>query len=315
MGQFDKEWNRVLENIMLNGVWQKEEHVRAKWDDGTPAPAKFVTGEKMVFDNSEALVPTTKEIKRKSPLRELKWIWFLKSNVVQKLRDLGSSIWDKWEIKEGEWTGTIGPAYGHQLGKQCRKFPVEKLRWEHLHPEHAVELRQMIEDALAQGFIIKYVMLDQVDFLIQGLLTNPGSRRYILSLWGIEDLDYMALEPCVWKTGWQYVDGKIDLITGVRSNDICVGNPFNVFQYQVLWNLICQVTGHTPGKIQFDLDNPHIYDRHIPEAMKQLVYPQKTAPKLWINPDIKNFYDFNPDTDVKLIDYEHGPDRYYEVAE
>jgi thymidylate synthase len=248
MRQFDREWNRVSENILANGVWQDENHVRAKWDDGTLAPTKFVTGEKMIFDNTEALVPESKELPEQSPKKELEWIWIDKSNRVQDLRDKGVTIWDKWEIKEGEWAGTIGPAYGYQLRRPVRKMPISKVQWNHLAPKNAEYLKWAAEE---KG--VDYVMLDQVDYLIQGLLTNPGSRRYMTTLWGIEHLDEMKLEPCVWKTKWAYVDGKIDLIVGIRSNDICVGNPFNVYQYQVLQHMICQITGHGVGKLQFDI--------------------------------------------------------------
>lgn len=335
MTQFDREWNRVAENILANGTWQDVEHVRAKWEDGTEAPAKFVTGEKMIFDNSEALVPQDKFLPEQAPKFELDWIWRQKSNKLEDLRKLGIKIWDKWEIKEGEWAGTIGPAYGYQLGKKCRRFPISKLQWGHLKPEEA----EIIRHQMRMHSFTEFVLLDQVDFLIQTLLTNPGSRRLVTTLINIMDLDWMALEPCVWKTKWAYVAGKLDLIVGVRSNDICVGNPFNVYQYQVLQHMICQVVGLEPGKIQFDIDDAHIYDRHIPEALNQIRYEKDMAmimedlqkdepkveaehnftldlrPQLWLNPAIKNFYEFDMKKDIKLENYVPGPKREFEVAE
>jgi thymidylate synthase len=313
MGQYDRQWTNIIDKITMTGTWQKPEHVRGRYEsDGAPAPTKFVTGEKMVFVNtSEALIPTTKKFKKKGPLRELFWIWMMKSNVVQDLRDLGSSIWDNWEIKEGEWAGTIGPAYGYQLGKVCRKFPLDKFNWEHAKPGQNYKYDSELN----------VIYLDQVDFLIQTLLTNTGSRRLVTSLWDVDMLDEMALEPCVWKTSWQYVDGNLDLIVGIRSNDMCLGNPFNVYQYQVLHRIMCQICKLHPGKLQFDIDNPHIYDRHIEEAIAQSDYPSSPAPKLWINPKVTNFYRFDMDNDVKIIEsdqykyYTNAPERIFEVAE
>lgn len=303
MGIADLEFDRVTERIEKFGTWQKPEHVRAKWEDGTPAPAKFVTGEKMFFDNTEVPILTKKRVYEKSARKELYWIWVMKSNKLEDLRKMGVTIWDKWEIKEGKWKGTIGPAYGYQLGKVCRKFPLDKFNWDHANPNQKYEY---------EG---KYIYLDQVDFLIQTLLTNPGSRRNITTLWNIEDLDEMALEPCVWKTNWIYEDGRLNLIVGIRSNDMCVGNPFNVYQYYVLQRMICQVTGLELGTLQFDIDNAHIYDRHFPvlgEQKKQPIYP---APTLWINPEVKNFYMFDIEKDFVLENYQCGSAFEYEVAE
>lgn len=296
-------FNLLTERISKYGKWQELEHVRAKWEDGTPAKAKFLTGVKMYFENDEVPILTTKKVFYKSAIKELFWIWVLKSNKLEDLRKLGVHIWDKWEIKEGEWKGTIGPAYGYQLGKVCRKFPLEKFNWDQSDPKKKYYYDE------------NYIYLDQVDYLIQTLLTNPGSRRNITSLWNIEDLDEMALQPCVWKTNWIYEEGRLNLIVGVRSNDICVGNPFNVFQYYVLQRMICQVTGLHLGTLQFDIDDAHIYDRHFPVLEKQMKEPIYDAPTLWINPEVKNFYMFDVEKDFELINYNCGPNYKYEVAE
>lgn len=327
MTEFDKAWGSLARKIIEKGNKQDIQHVRAKWEDGTPAPAKYLVGEKLKFDNTEALVMESKFIPEKAPKIELDWIWFKKSNNVQTLRDMGSNIWDKWEIKDPDspWYGTIGPAYGHQLGIKCRKFAKDKINKDHLDPN--MDIDKLFFDHKDDDF----VLLDQVDFLIQGLLTNPGSRRYVTSLWNINDLDEMALEPCVWNTTWTYRDGKLDLIVGIRSNDFCVGNPFNVYQYQVLQHVICKVVGLGVGTIQFDIANPHIYDRHFYEAMDQISliengmnnkhrFVSVYKPKLLIKNRnktkiVQNFYEFNLLEDVSLVHYTPGPKRTFEVAE
>lgn len=309
MAQIDVEWERVIRNILDNGTWQDPTDVRAVYTtDKMPAPTRFVIGEKMIFDNSEALVPENKELAIKSSLRELiTWMWQLKSNNVQVLRDLKCKIWNEWEIKEGEWKGTIGPAYGFILGLVCRKFPLDKFNWDHADPK----LEYKIDEEN------NVIYLDQVDYLIQTMLINAGSRRIVTSLWQIEYLDDMALEPCVWRTKWAKERNKMNVIIGIRSNDMCLGNNFNVFQYQVLQHLICQVVGLEVGTITFEIEDAHIYERHIEEAVKQIEYKPEnpSKPQLWINPDIKNFYEFDVEKDVKVLNYTPGPKRYYEVAE
>jgi thymidylate synthase len=306
MKQVDREWKRVVANILENGVWQKPEHVRAKWDDGTPAPTIFVVGERMKFDGTENLAPNSKHLYTRKSLWEMWWIWIAKSNIIADLHDKNVDIWDKWEIKEeGEWQGTIGPAYGYQLASKLRPFPADKMRWDKVKPG---QIYKVVDGV---------VMLDQVDHLIQSLLSNPGSRRLMTTLWSVEEIDSMGLPPCVYETRWIYNDGKLDLIVKVRSNDIAVGNPFNTFQYDVLHRFICQTVEIPKGDIMFDLDDAHIYDRHIEEAKRQLEddTEYEGEVELWINPEIDNFYMFDMEKDVKLINYKDRPKRKYEVAE
>jgi thymidylate synthase len=309
MAQIDVEWGRVVTNILENGTWQEPEDVRGKYTtDKAPAPAKFIIGERMKFDNSEALVPENKELAIKSSLRELiAWMWQMKSNVVQDLRDMKCKIWNEWEIKEGPWKGTIGPAYGYILGLVCRKFPLDKFNWEHAQPGRTYKYDPELN----------IIWLDQVDYLIQTLLTNAGSRRLVTSLWQIEYLDDMALEPCVWRTKWAKEKNVLNLIVGIRSNDMCLGNNFNVFQYQVLLHLICQVVGLEVGTIEFEIEDAHVYDRHIDEAYRQIAYKPESPskPQLWINPEVKNFYRFDVEKDIEVRNYTPGPKRYFEVAE
>jgi thymidylate synthase len=158
-----------------------------------------------------------------------------------------------------------------------------------------------------------YIYLDQVDYLLHQLVHNPSSRRHITSLWNINDLDEMALNPCVWNTHWQVLEGKLHLTVGIRSNDIGLGNPFNVFQYHVLQRMIAQVTEYELGTLTFNIDNIHAYERHLEPLNKQYYMDQYKAPELWINPEIKNFYDFTID-DFKLIEYKHGEVLPMEVA-
>jgi thymidylate synthase len=280
MNSADKQYLDLVRNIIEHGYSDEGENVRPKWADGTPAYTKSLISCKMQFDNSEVPILTTKQVAWKTAIKELLWIWQMKSNRIEDLHKMNVHIWDEWEIKEGKWAGTIGPAYGYQLGKKCRKVNGE--------------------------------LLDQVDYLLWSLKNNP-SRRMITTLWDKDDLDEMALTPCVWKTNWLVKGRKLHLIVGIRSNDMALGNPFNVFQYSVLQRMIAQVTGYELGTLNFDIDDAHVYDRHIEPLKQQLKREPYSAPKLWINPEITNFYDFTPD-DFKLIDYKHHPKIEMEVA-
>ncbi|NLM25147.1 MAG: thymidylate synthase [Firmicutes bacterium] len=156
----------------------------------------------------------------------------------------------------------------------------------------------------AYGYQIK--KYQQVDKLIETLKTNPQDRRMIVSLWNIEDLPEMTLQPCAFLTMWDVTDGRLNCMLVQRSGDIPLGVPFNTTQYAVLVHLIAQVVGLRVGLFTHVINNAHIYENQVDGMKLQLsranqAYP---APKLWINPDIKDFYDFTID-DIKLIDYKH----------
>jgi len=284
MSKADEIFNNVVLDILRFGEFEDDpSSVRGRYDDGTPALSKSLLNVQLRYDDpSEAPIPTTKKFGALTAINEMRWIWQLKSNRLEDLRAMGIKIWDNWEIKYGEWAGTIGPAYGYVLGQKDR--------------------------------YLNGRMIDQVDYLIHMLTYNPGSRRIKTTLWDVKLLDQMALEPCVWSTQWIKKGGRVHLTVDVRSNDICVGNPFNVFQYHVLQRMICQVTGNEPGSLVFNITDAHIYDRHIDVVKQQIEEQTYDAPELWINPEVKNFYEFTSD-DFKIINRPNNVKRYdYEVV-
>lgn len=165
----------------------------------------------------------------------------------------------------------------------------------------------------AYGYqVAKY---NQIDNLINSLKTNPQDRRMLISLWNIEDLPEMKLQPCCFLTMWDVTDGKLNCMLVQRSGDVPLGVPFNMTQYAVLVHLIAQVTGLKPGLFTHIINNAHIYENQIEGMKLQLTRENEAyeAPKLWVNPEIKNFYDFTAE-DVKLIDYKHHPSIKMDVA-
>lgn len=165
----------------------------------------------------------------------------------------------------------------------------------------------------AYGYqIAKYKQLDN---LINTLKTNPQDRRMIVSLWNIEDLPEMTLQPCAFQTLWDVSEGRLNCLLIQRSGDIPLGVPFNTTQYAVLVHLIAQVVGLKPGLLTHVINNAHIYENQIEGMKLQLARAKEAyaAPKLWINPEITDFYKFTID-DIKLIDYKHGEKIQMEVS-
>ncbi len=281
MSKADQVYNQIVSDILENGLWDNDQKVRAKWLDGVPAYTKAIIGTQMKFDNKEVPILTTKEVKWQVAIKEMLWIWQKKSNVVRDLRDMGVNIWNEWEMEDG----SIGRAYGWQLANKRRKL----------------------------NFGHGFVKLDQVDYLLWELHNNPASRRIKTTLWCVEDLDDMALTPCVYETHWIVKQGRLHLVVNIRSNDMGLGNSFNIFQYHVLQRMIAQVTNYKLGTLTFNIDDAHVYDRHTEPVTEQLNLPQYEAPTLWINPDVKNFYDFTI-ADFKLENYKCGKFIKMEVA-
>jgi len=153
------------------------------------------------------------------------------------------------------------------------------------------------------GWVVKEY--NQVDKLIDSLKNNPQDRRMIMSLWQIPHLEGGSLYPCAFMTLWDVTDGKLNCMLIQRSGDMPLGVPFNMTQYAVLVHLIAQVTGHEPGLFTHVINNAHIYDNQVPGMREQLSRGEAPkGPKLWLNKEVKNFYDFTIE-DIKLEGYEH----------
>ncbi|TYP74858.1 thymidylate synthase [Paenibacillus methanolicus] len=285
LGQFDLIYKDIVTDIMANGIWDKDQKVRAKWADGTPAYTKSVISKQIVLDNAEVPILTTKRVAWKTAIHELIWFYIKRTSDVSYLRENNVKIWEEWTREDG----TIGRAYGYQLGKS---FP---------------------EDGSPDGKRQSDRITNQVEKLIDGLKNNPASRRHIISLYNIDDNHDMALYPCVWHNQWLVKANKLHLIVGIRSNDVGLGHPFNVFQYYVLQRMIAQVTGYELGTLTFNINDCHIYERHLEPLAKQIELEPFEAPTLWINPEVKNFDDFTIE-DFKLLDYKHHEKVPMEVA-
>jgi len=163
----------------------------------------------------------------------------------------------------------------------------------------------------AYGYQIK--KFNQMDKLIESIKTNPQDRRMIMDMWNIEDLPEMRLQPCCFLTIWDVSFGKLNCMLVQRSGDMPIGVPFNTSQYAVLVYMIAQVTDLKVGLFTHIINNAHIYENQIEGMKTQLLRTEFEAPKIWLNPDIKNFYDFTIN-DIKLIDYKHHDKIKMDIA-
>lgn len=257
----------MCKDIIDNGYSTEGEKVRPKWEDGTYAYTIKRFGVVNRYDLSKEFPAITlRKTYVKSAIDELLWIWQKKSNNVH---DLKSHIWDSW----ADENGSIGKAYGYQLG---------------------------VKHKYKEG------MMDQVDRLIYDLKNNPYSRRMHTNIYVHQDLSEMNLYPCAYSMTFNVTGDRLNAILNQRSQDVLAANNWNVVQYAVLVHMLAQVTGFKPGELVHVIADAHIYDRHIPIVKELITRPTHPAPKFYMNPDVKDFYDFTLD-DFRIEDYETGP--------
>lgn len=285
---FNSLYRDLVLEIIENGADDAGD-VRAKYADGTPALTKSLEGISFRVTPSMG-VPLLKSkfVGTKWALTEIEWIWQAMSNQVDWLhRNGGVTIWDEWELKDG----TIGKAYGWQLRDKVRDICTDM--W-----------------GTVQSF-------NQVEYVIYQLRKNPSSRRIMTSLWDVEDLDHMALEPCVWSTHWTVHDGKLNLHVKQRSADVALGLPYNVFQYHALHKLMTEEVGLELGDMHWNIDNAHIYKRHEDGLFSQVttdlpVEVRESQPEL-VLPDGCSFFDRRL-SQAYVTGYQHMGKHSYEVA-
>ena len=257
----------MCHDIIENGFSSEGQKVRPVWEDGTPAHTIKKFGVVNRYNLQEEFPALTlRPTPIKSATDELLWIWQKKSN---DIHDLNSKIWDSW----ADENGLIGKAYGYQM----------KVKYQ-----------------FGQG------VMDQVDNVIWQLKNQPYSRRILTNIYNFSDLSEMGLEPCAYSMTFNVTGDTLNGILNQRSQDILAANNWNVVQYSILLMMLAQVTGFKPGEFVHVIADAHIYDRHVPIVKELIERPQYPAPKVTLNPDVTDFYDFTPD-DVFVEDYKKNP--------
>ncbi|MBQ8891274.1 MAG: thymidylate synthase [Bacilli bacterium] len=290
MSKFDKEYLKLCKKILEDGV---------EVENRTGTNTIKIPGYEFEFDLGEEFpILTTKQLFFKNAITEMLWIYQAQSNDVRWLQERNNHIWDEWEVQEdGKW-------YANQMlpdenGNLVKKEVVKDFGSEYAHTI-----------GTAYGWIVNRYKL--IDNLLDTIKNNPTDRRMVMSLWQNEWLKTAVLPSCVWSSEWDVTDGKLNAWVHQRSCDVPLGLPFNITQYSVLLYLLAHVTGLKPGKLYWSIKDAHIYVNQIDGIKEQIrrgeELPDLPAPELWINPEIKDFYDFDNSKDlkdIKVLKYQH----------
>ncbi len=253
MSRADELFIQNCKDILAKGVWDTGLEVRPRWEDGTPAHTVKLFGIVNRYDLREEFpILTVRRQYLKSAVDELLWIWQKKSN---NIHDLDARIWDQWADPDG----TIGKAYGYQLG---------------------------VKHHYKEGD------MDQVDRVLYDLKHNPASRRIMTNLYNHHDLSEMALYPCAYSMTFNVSGNVLNGILNQRSQDMLTANGWNVMQYAALLMMMAQVSGLEAGELVHVIADAHIYDRHVPVIEEIIQRQPYTAPKLWLDPEVTDFYAF-----------------------
>ena len=267
MSRADELYRNTCRDILENGFYDTDLEVRPRWADGTPAHTVKKFGVVNRYNLKEEFpLMTLRRTYWKSALDELLWIWQKKSN---RIADLGSHVWDEWAGPDG----TIGKAYGYQLGLK------------HQYKEGE---------------------FDQVDRVIYDLKHNPASRRILTNIYNFEDLHQMNLYPCAYSMTFNVTGNTLNGILNQRSQDMLTANNWNVVQYSFLLMMMAQATGYEAGELVHVIADCHIYDRHIPAVKAMLEKEGYDAPRVTLDPSVTDFYQFTKDS-FRVEDYQYHP--------
>lgn len=273
MSHADDLFCQMCRDIIDNGTSNEGEIVRTRWKDDTPAYTIKKFGVVNRYDlRREFPAITLRRTALKSAMAEVLWIYQKKSNNVN---DLSTRIWDDW----ADETGSIGKAYGYQIG-QVSHYP--------------------------EGDF------DQMDKVFYDLEHTPFSRRIMTSTYTFADLAEMHLYPCAYSVTYNVTrrpgDERptLNMVLNQRSQDVLAANNWNVCQYAILLMMVAQVSNMEAGELLHVIADAHIYDRHIPYIEELISRPRYPAPKVSLNPEVKDFYDFTVG-DLIVQDYRYGP--------
>lgn len=279
MSRADQLFITMCEDIIEHGTDTKGELVRPKWEDGSSAYTIKKFGVVNRYDLREEFPAITlRKTALKSAMDEILWIYQKKSN---NIHDLKSHIWDAWADEDG----SIGTAYGYVIGEK---------------------------------FSYKGEMIDQMDYVLKQLKENPYSRRIMTNMYQFHDLATGRLDPCCYSMTYNVTQNEqgqlvLNAVLNQRSQDILTANNWNVCQYAILLMMVAQVNDMIAGELVHVIADAHIYDRHVPLVKELIARKTYDAPKVWLNPEVKDFYAFTT-ADLHVEDYRHGEQITIPVA-
>ena len=274
MSKADEIFVSMCSDIIERGTTTEGQKVRPRWEDGAPAFTIKRFGVCNRYDLREEFPALTlRRTALKSCMDEILWIYQRKSN---NIADLAPHIWDEWADEDG----SIGKAYGYQVA-QVTEY--------------------------ADG------AYDQMDRVLKDLREQPFSRRIMTNLYNVADLPEMNLYPCAFNVIYNVTDDRredgrltLNMVLNQRSQDVLAANNWNVCQYAILLMMVAQSTGMVAGELVHMIADAHVYDRHVPIIRELIERPRYAAPRVSLNPDVHNFYDFTTD-DLVVEGYLFGP--------
>ena len=273
MSKADDIFISTAKDIIENGTSTKGQKVRPHWEDGTPAYTIKKFGYCAKYDLREEFpAMTLRQTYLKSAMDEILWIYQKKSN---NINNLNSNIWNEW----ADSYGTIGKAYGYQVAEK------------YIHHDN--------------------IYMDQMDAVLYDLKNNPFSRRIMINLWNNQELHEMQLQPCCYNVIFNVTDEGgdklvLNMTLNQRSNDMLTANNWNIAQYAIFLMMVAQCVDMIPGQIMHCITDIHIYDRHVALVKGLIERETYPAPKVSLNPEVKDFYKFTTN-DLIIEDYEYGP--------
>ena len=300
MTKWDKEYIKLCKKILDDGV---------EVENRTGINTIKIPSYYLHFDLEEEFpVLTTKQLFFRQAILEMLWIYQVKSNDVRWLKDRNVHIWDEWEIaSDGTWRAlqNVPDSNGNIEKKEIVKEFDKKYA-------HTI--------GTAYGYIVNKFNL--IDNLIDKIKNNPEDRRMVMSLWQDDYLKTAVLPSCVWSSEWDVTDGKLNAWVHQRSCDVPLGLPFNVTQYATLVNMLAKTCGLKPGTLDWSIKDAHIYVNQVEGIKEQIRRMDELgdfdAPTLWLNPDVKNFSDYDNSKelkDVKILNYQHHGRIKFPIAQ
>lgn len=201
-------------------------------------------------------------------------LWFLSGKTnIKYLKDNGVKIWDAWADENGD----LGPVYGAQ--------------WRNFNGDG----------------------IDQIQTLIEGLKTDPDSRRHLVVAWNPSKIDQMALPPCHCLFQFWIANGNLSCQLYQRSADILIGIPFNISCYSLLTHMIAQQIGLNVGEFVWTGGDVHLYENHVEQAKEQLKRIPKDLPCLMLRSKPATIFDYKFE-DFHISGYTPDPSIKASVA-
>ena len=300
MSKWDKEYIKLCKKILKDGK---------RVENRTGIDTIKIPAYSLEFDLSKEFPAlTTKQLFFRQAILEMLWIYQVQSNDVRWLQERNVHIWDEWEIQDdGKWyAAQMLPDENGKLVKQkvVKDFGKE---WAHTI-------------GTAYGWINN--KFQNTQRLIETIKKNPNDRRMLMTMWQDDYIKTAVLPSCVWSSEWDVTDGKLNCWVHQRSCDVPLGLPFNVTQYATLLCLIAHCTGLKPGKMYWSIKDAHIYLNQI-DGIKEQIERYETledlsAPKLWINPEVTDFFKIDNSKDlmdIKVINYNHHGKINFPIAQ